>query len=112
MEHIDLAALQELQEVMEDEYNQLVETFIRDSEQRIAAMDKALLDQDAEQMRELAHSLKGSCLNMFITPLAQQAREIENLAREQQLEPVSSLIAGLQQEFKTVSRLLKETLTD
>ena len=51
--HLDHAVLSALQEVMEDEYPLLLDTFLTDSEERLRQLHRA---DDADQLISTAHS--------------------------------------------------------
>ncbi len=80
-DHFDLVALQELREVMGMEFPVLVTTFVADSEARIAAIHAAQAAADAEALREVAHSFRGSSLNLGAHRVAAACRTLENFAR-------------------------------
>ena len=61
---LDEEALAELQDVMEDEFGVLIETYLADSRTRISGLKEAADTGDAERLRKAAHSLKGSCINI------------------------------------------------
>ena len=61
---LDEEALAELQDVMEDEFGVLIETYLADSRTRISGLKEAVDTGDSERLRKAAHSLKGSCINI------------------------------------------------
>lgn len=62
--HLDSSVLVTLQDVMEDEYPVLLDTFLVDSEERLLILHHAEQAADALALRLAAHSFKGSCSNM------------------------------------------------
>ena len=62
--HLDRDVLSALQEVMEDGYPELLDTFLADAEERLSLLREA---DDADQVGAAAHSLKGSSSNMGAT---------------------------------------------
>ncbi len=80
-DHLDLVALQELREVMGTEFPVLVTTFVVDSEARIAAIRAAQAAGDTEAVREVAHSFRGSSLNIGAHRVAAVCRILEQVAR-------------------------------
>jgi histidine phosphotransfer protein HptB len=85
-EHLDSSVLGTLQEVMEAEYPVLLDTFLVDSEERLRLLQAACRSGDAENLRQAAHSFKGSCSNMGAALLAELCREMEESARRDQLD--------------------------
>ena len=62
--HLDVEALAELQDVMEDEFDVLIQTYLADSRSRIDGLKEALATADPEHFAKTAHSFKGSCINI------------------------------------------------
>lgn len=105
--HLDEGVLATLQEIMEDEYPVLLDTFVSDSEERIRVVGQALTAGDDQALRLAAHSFKGSCSNMGAVGLAELCRQLEDVAKRQQMPLASELIEQLQREFAIVRILLK-----
>jgi HPt (histidine-containing phosphotransfer) domain-containing protein len=61
---------------------------------------------DGEQLWRIAHSLKSSASALGANRLAQRAGEIESIAREQGLEAVRPLLAGLDRELAAALKSL------
>ena len=76
--HLDDAVLAALQDVMEDEYPILLDTFVADSEERLRLLHQARAEGDAQGLRLAAHSFKGSCSNMGAVLLAGLCKELED----------------------------------
>lgn len=79
--HLDLVVLQELHDVLGTEFPVLVTTFVADSEARIAAIHAAQVAGDAEALRDVAHSFRGSCLNIGAHRVAAACRTLESFSR-------------------------------
>jgi HPt (histidine-containing phosphotransfer) domain-containing protein len=105
-QHLDRTTLQELRTVMGDDFTLLIQTFIKDSTMRIAAIQQAA--GDAEALRRAAHSFKGSSGNMGAQRLADLCRALEELARTGTTEGSEPLIDELAAEYAAVERDLNE----
>lgn len=105
--HLDRDVLSSLQEIMEEEYPVLLDTFLIDSEERLRLLHSAEHSQDAQAMRRAAHSFKGSCSNMGAKVLADSCRDLEELARRGELGGSAQLIARIEREFAILRILLK-----
>ncbi|MBV6823703.1 Hpt domain-containing protein [Pseudomonas sp. PD9R] len=103
--HLDPDVLSALQEVMEDEYPTLVDTFLADSEERLQRLTGAT---DAAQILEAAHSFKGSSSNMGAVRLAELCHELEQRANDKKLQGIEVLVGKIAEEFAFV-RPLYET---
>ena len=103
-EHIDQKVLSDLQEVMEDGYLQLLETFLEDSERRLSQLHEA---KDAHELGMAAHSFKGSSSNMGAVGLAGLCQQLEDRVRQQPLYGIEDLINRIDQEFVEVQRFYR-----
>lgn len=104
--HLDLDTLRELREVMAQEFDDLIEAYLSDTRIRIDEVRAAIGEQDAHQVRELVHSLKGSCCNIGAVTLAEWCQKAENIAREGELDGVMPVIDEIQRQFVEVSSAL------
>ncbi len=105
--HLDSAVLATLQDVMESEYPVLLDTFLADSEERVRLLKQACQAAEADMLRQAAHSFKGSCSNMGATLLAELCRELEDLARREQLAQAPVLIESIEREFAIIGILFR-----
>ena len=97
--HIDREALSVLREVMEEGYPELLDTFLADSESRLAVLQKTA---DAKVLSELAHSFKGSASNMGALRLAALCQELESEAKDKSPAEIVKLVAEISGEFAQV----------
>lgn len=105
--HLDSDVLAALQDVMEDEYPVLLDTFLADSEERLRALREAQLADDAQAIRLAAHSFKGSCSNMGALLLAGLCRQLEDAGRCGDLSEAPALLEQIEREFAIVRILFK-----
>nr|WP_298172522.1 Hpt domain-containing protein [uncultured Pseudomonas sp.] len=105
--HLDNAVLAALQDVMEDEYPVLLDTFLADSEERLRLLRQAERTGDAQNLRLAAHSFKGSCSNMGASMLAGLCKQLEEVGRRELLAEAPELIEQVEREFAIVRILLK-----
>lgn len=105
--HLDSAILAALQDVMEDEYPVLLDTFLVDSEERLLLLRQAQQEADAQNLRLAAHSFKGSCSNMGASLLAGLCKQLEEAGRREQLDLAPDLIEQIEREFAIVRILFK-----
>lgn len=105
--HLDSVVLAALQDVMEDEYPVLLDTFLADSEERLRLLRQAERAGDAQNLRLAAHSFKGSCSNMGALMLASLCKHLEEVGRRELLAEAPELIEQVEREFAIVRILLK-----
>lgn len=106
--HLDDRVLASLQEVMEDEYPVLLDTFVLDSEERLRSLHAALQAGDAQALRHTAHSFKGGSSNTGAVLLAGYCKELEESARRGELQRAPALIEQMEREFAIVRILFKQ----
>ena len=83
---MDIKALAEELGLEENDALRLVRTFIEATEQDLLLLERAFADQDADQVRMLAHHIKGSASNLELTAITEAALAIEEKARSNVLE--------------------------
>ncbi|MEH3023294.1 MAG: Hpt domain-containing protein [Pseudomonas oryzihabitans] len=106
--HLDPETLATLRDCMEEEYVGLIETFLVDCDERIAALKRSVIGGDAEQVRQLAHSFKGSAGNMGAAPLAMLCQDVEEGARRRASTAQLAMgLAAIEREFAIVRILFK-----
>lgn len=101
-EHLDPAILSSLQDIMGEEYPVLLDTFLVDSEERVRLIREAISQNDAQALRQAAHSFKGSCSNMGAPLLASLCRALEEAGRREQLEESEARVEHLERELAIV----------
>ncbi len=106
---LDREIVGELQALMGGDFGMLVNTFLTDSEQRIAAIEAALQQQDPEALRRAAHSFKGSAANLGAAGLSELCRQLEEYGRDGRVDAAQPLLPALQQEYSR-ARAQLETL--
>ena len=111
IEHLDLSALAELKEVMEEEFDILLEAFLHDSTERVVQIKEAAKERDSEALSRAAHSFKGSCTNIGVPILAQLCMDAEQKGKKGELEGIDELVISIEQAFSEVTKLLKEQLS-
>lgn len=74
---LDPSVQASLRELMLDDYEILLETFISDTEMRLGLLRSSLLTENWQAYRQTAHSLRGSCGNIGAPALHQAAERAE-----------------------------------
>ena len=107
---LDVEVVSELQDIMGQDFQMLVESFQRDGEQRLAALDQAFAGDDAGTLRSQAHSFKGSSSNLGAIHVSGLCMELETLASSGDLASASTLLHSLKQHFQQACAALNATL--
>ncbi|MBF0524319.1 MAG: PAS domain S-box protein [Deltaproteobacteria bacterium] len=77
---------------------EIIKLFLYNFPNKIAEIKTAAGSHDAHSLMAAAHSLKGMCLNMGATPLAEVARRLEHQGRTAQLDETLQAIEDLDRE--------------
>lgn len=104
---LDTGLVSELCEIMGDDFDGLVEAFVRDGEERLQALKGAAASEsDPEQIRQMAHSFKGSSSNLGALEMTRLCLELEHQAGDQ--AQVQRLVAELESAFARACQALTE----
>lgn len=105
---VDRAVLEELREIMDDDFVTLLLSFLDTAPGLIREIEAGILDRDVEQVILPAHSLKSSSANVGAQKLSDIARQVEQAARRGDLTAVSAAFKLLNHSFDTADRVLRK----
>jgi histidine phosphotransfer protein HptB len=105
---INLETLNELKEIMEDEFEELVSVFVSDSLSQINELSNAINSSSASDIRRIAHTLKGSSSNFRAQPLSEICKVLELNAVDNKLDDVNEILEKIITEYEAVKAALKE----
>jgi histidine phosphotransfer protein HptB len=104
---IDNATFNELKQISgEDFINELIDAFLEDAPGMILSMSAALETKDVESFRRNAHSLKSNANTFGAMELGVLAKELEFMARENNLE-VGNRLEVLKDAYEKAAQELK-----
>jgi histidine phosphotransfer protein HptB len=84
---IDKATFEELKQMSGADFiNELIDAFLEDAPKMLGQMQAALATRDVESFRRNAHSLKSNANTFGAVELAVLAKELESMARENNLD--------------------------
>lgn len=86
---------------------EVVETFLRQGETDLAAMQRALPQGDGETLAAAAHALAGSSALLGAADLARSAGELARLARQGELSLCAPRLNQVEQEYRSVAQRLQ-----
>ena len=84
----------------------LLSTFAEELTSDLAATEQAMVDHDAEALRQVAHRIKGTSANLHALMLSAAARELKQACTEAD----ASLMTIKQQEMSDQARLAREEI--
>lgn len=104
---IDKASFEELKQMSgEDFINELIDAFLDDAPTMISQMQVALTTNDVEVFRRNAHSLKSNANTFGALELGGLAKELEFMAKENNLD-IGNRLEILQEVYNKVAEELK-----
>ena len=105
-QHLCYDSLNSLKEVMEDDFNFLIETFIQDSQDRLAKFYELVDGDDFDAIRRASHSVKGSCSNLGALRLASLYAALERKALAKDIPNLGTDLAKIEEEFLIVKKMM------
>jgi HPt (histidine-containing phosphotransfer) domain-containing protein len=106
MPKIDISTYNSLKESTGADFiGELVDAFLDDAPALIAQMKSALAEKNAETFRRAAHSMKSNAATFGAMELSALAKELETLARENNLD-VGNRVDVIESEFQQVKAAL------
>jgi len=107
MSLINQATFEELKQMSgEDFINELIDAFLDDAPDMLNNMKAALETKDVESFRRNAHSLKSNANTFGATELGELAKELEFMAKENNLE-IGNRLEVLNEAYGKVAEELK-----
>ena len=105
---IDFDTLNELKEIMEDEFNVLVSIFISDGKNQIDNLRLSIDSSNTEDVKRIAHTLKGTSSNLGVSHLSELCKTLEHNAADNKLEDANELWQKILSEYEEVKATLEK----
>lgn len=106
---VDLRVFHELQQMTDPDFvQQLVDAFVEDVPIQVNSMRAALTARRPVDFQRAAHSVKSTAATFGASPLAELARELEQMGRESRLEQAVERLQELESLFRSTAAELKE----
>jgi len=106
LEHLNIAQINELALMLNDEFPEFVKTFISHSEVLISSLKQQLNTNDNSAFIISIHSLKGSCRNIGAELLANHCLQIEAAARNDNYASIDPELMSICAEFNNLKTTL------
>lgn len=106
MSSIDHDQMSELKEIMEDDFQDLIDTYMHDAEVKLSGIQQALETGDSQKVGELAHSLKGASANICAEPLSELCATLERQGKSNDLQSSPQLLQSIESEYQSVKTAL------
>lgn len=88
----DKEVLNDLKDLLEGDFEELIEVYLRDLKTKVPEMEQHAHDQNYASLSKVAHSLKGASINLGIGPFGEQCGLIEQAARKQASDDIARLV--------------------
>jgi PAS domain S-box-containing protein len=104
---LDGAALENLRELGGDDFVwEVIDTFLADAPTLLATLRQALDDDDADDLRRAAHSLKSNGSTLGAEEFSTLCRQLEQRAKSGRLEGASELVSRIEHEYEPLRTAL------
>lgn len=104
---ISLAQFEELRDLLEDDFIDLINTYMQDAQKRVAEMRLAYTQDDNRLGFEAAHSLKGASSNLGAINLTEMCYTLQEICRSQKIHEHGSLIDEIDAESQAVNQQIR-----
>jgi two-component system sensor histidine kinase/response regulator len=105
--------IEQIQEVADGDIEferDLIQTFLSDSEEQIRGLEVALGEQDAEEVRGRAHTIKGSSANAGAKVMQELAYQMEKIGAGKELAQAPDVHSELKDAFEQAREFLQAHL--
>ena len=89
----------------EDEFLEMVELFLDTSASDLSKLQAALDQENAQGVVEAAHSIKGASITMGFVEAHEAAKEIEENARNDNLETIADYLQVLKKKLDEIAEV-------
>jgi HPt (histidine-containing phosphotransfer) domain-containing protein len=107
---IDTSVLEDIRDLMEDDFPDLVRRFLKDSADLLAQLDQGIALSDADSVHRAAHTLKSSSAALGALALSDRAKHLEALGRSGILVGAASEAAAAHVQLARVKEILERDI--
>ena len=105
---VDLARLRMMAAGDGDDARELIEMYLKDTDERIARLHGLIEAQDAEEMTLEAHTLKGASATLGVGRMSEVALQLETFGLTGSFDEAPALVEALEAEFENVRTYLAD----
>jgi HPt (histidine-containing phosphotransfer) domain-containing protein len=110
---LDDDALRNLRDLGGDEFlGEVIDAFRADAPGLIATLRSSLDEQNAEELRRAAHTLKSNGATLGAGEFAELCRTLEHRAKEGELDGASELVDRIDQEYRPLEEALSALVSE
>jgi HPt (histidine-containing phosphotransfer) domain-containing protein len=104
MRHINYDVLNDLAEILEEDFPKIIESFITSSSNILETIPVSLINDDINSFALKIHSLKGSCRNIGAECLADLCMCDEENVKNNRIDQIDPSLKEIRKEFEFVQR--------
>lgn len=109
-EIINNEQFEDMRDLLEEDFADLIQIYITDSQQRVVALRVAQQENDNANGFEIAHALKGASANLGTTQLVLLCRQLQEHCRERLISEHASLIEEIAVALKHAEQAINQRL--
>lgn len=107
---IDNEQFEDMRELLEEDFDELVQTYLIDSQSRVLSLRQALNCGDDAQGFDIAHTLKGASANIGAPRLTECCALLQEACRQNTLSQQSALIERIADELNLATIEIRQRL--
>ena len=100
----------DMRDLLEEDFVDLIQVYFTDSQQRIADLRNAQQKGDNANGYEVAHALKGASVNLGATHLTRLSGQLQEACRERLISDQAELIEAVALALQRVEQEIKQRL--
>jgi two-component system sensor histidine kinase/response regulator len=105
---LEIERWHELQSELDPELvRELVTLFLEETPQQLAELQEAVEKQHFEKIGQMAHKIKGSCVTLGVSQMAESCRKIESLLPRQDIEGIQVFLSDLPVQLEAVKAAIE-----
>jgi HPt (histidine-containing phosphotransfer) domain-containing protein len=108
---VNMEALSEIMSFDEELKQELVELYLRQTNEDFGKLKKAFAMQDSVEVKRFAHRMIGGSAACGMTTLVDSLRELECLAETGNLNQIQSVLVRIENEFNRIRIFLRKLIS-
>lgn len=107
---IDYEQFDEMRDLLEDDFQELVSTYIIDSRHRIGLLATAVTENDNVNGFEIAHAIKGASANLGAVQMLELSSKLQEASRANSINQYESTVGQMMAAMDTLEADIQKYL--
>lgn len=107
---IDYEQFDEMRDLLEDDFQELVSTYIIDSRHRIGLLATAVTENDNVNGFEIAHAIKGASANLGAVQMLELSSKLQEASRANTINQYESTVGQMMAAMNTLEADIQKYL--